>query len=397
MIIFTASFWLVWAPITLLCLAGLMITSKSSRWFPVFWLPLMVLCLIGVMVFLKSLGAGPKDGPSGLVILFAVFPTLIISSLGFVGAFVLIKNKPSPEAWSLRSFLGAVLFSSLALGLTLNVVTNPLSVTLVDGKGKPVPNRNVELEISDHMGEKSKSTAQTNSDGVAHLSVWPNRYLELMIQNPGGYDTRVVLGLSGLGGEQYLWRHSWGKSSRSYFGLNCSFFDDDPRGNKITIYLRNNGELFLPAVADRLAGNLKQKESYPLSGYLLSGMGRTFESFAHIETIGRLADGNSSLRSAAVQALVSQAHLLNELRDDHRKDFQTLVIGGVRTEDLVNKLLDTAKPMLGRVDSTAGVYGALRTLARHRLSDLEEAQKDATPRAQKMIQDAIDSINPKKD
>ena len=397
MTIFTAAFWWIWAPITLFCFAGLVNTSKSSRWFPVFWLPLLVLSLIGVMVFLKSCGAGPKDGPSGLVVLFAVFPTLIASSLGFIGAFVLIKNKPSPDAWSLQSVAGGVLLSGLTLALTFINVTNDIAVTLMDGSGRPVPGKTIELTISDHMSEKSRSSAQTDAQGVAHLSVWPHDHLVLKVQNPGGYDSRVVLGLSGWGIDQNVWQHSWGKSSRSFFGLGCGFLDDDPQGNTLTIYLRDEGELFLPAVARRLDASFKQIESHPLAGHLLSGMGRTFESFAHTEAIGRLAGGNTSLSRAAVQSLVSQAEILDRLHDDHRNDFQTLVIGGASTGDLVNKLLDAAKPSLGQEDSTAGVYRELRSLARHRLSDLTEAQKSVSLRARQMIQDAIGFIDRKKD
>lgn len=396
MTIFTASFWWIWAPIAILCFAGLINTNKSSRWFPIFWLPLLVLSLIGVTVFLKSCGAGPRDGPSGLVILFAVFPTLIASSLGFIGAFVLLKLKPNPEAWSLQSLLGGLALGGVAIGLTVHNVTTPLEVTVINGSGKPVADMTVELTISDHMGEKSKTSARTDLKGIADLSVWPNKYLELKVPNPGGYDSRVVLGLSGWGIDQNVWQHSWGKSSRSYFGLGCGFVDDDPLGSKLTIYLRNEGELFLPSVADRLNESFKQIESHPLSDHLLAGMGRAFESFTQTETIGRLARGSSSMSRVAVQALVHQARILDELRDEHRKDFQSLIIGGVSTEAMVNKLLDVAKPMLGREDSTAGVYRELRSLAGHRLSDLVDAQNSATPRARQMIQDAISFIEPRK-
>jgi Bacterial Ig-like domain (group 1) len=394
MTIFTASFWWVWAPIAFLCLAGIVNTNKASKWFPVFWLPLVVLCLIGITVFLKSCGAGPKDGPSGLVILFAVFPTLIASSLGFVGAAVLFRNKPTPEAWSLQSLLGGLALSGVAIGLTIHNVAKPLEVTVVNGSGKPVPNITVELTISDHMGQKSQSSDHTDANGVAHLSVWPNKYLELKVKNTGGYDSRVVLGLSGWGVDQNVWQHSWGKSSRSYFGLGCGFLDDDPYGKKLTIYLRNEGELFLPAVAARLAASFKQIESHPLSGHLLSSMGRTFEIFGHTEELGRTAGGSSSLSRAAVQALVYQAEILDRLRDDHPKDFQTLVIGGASSEELINKLLDAAKPMLGRDDTTAGVYRELRSLAKPRLNDLIDAEASATPRGRQMIRDAIGFIDP---
>ena len=137
MILFTNAFWWVWAPVALICLSGMVTTGRSSKWFPVFWMPMLVLCGISISVFLKSWGAGPRDGPSGLVILFAVFPTLIGSSLGFIGTLVLIKLRPIGEAWGLRTALCGLAFSGLAIALSVRSVMTPLDVTVRGGDGNP--------------------------------------------------------------------------------------------------------------------------------------------------------------------------------------------------------------------------------------------------------------------
>ena len=80
--------------------------------------------------------------------------------------------------------------------------------------------------IHDHMGEAGTSSSMSDPSGVAHLTVWPHRYLELRASLPGFYNSRCILGPSGWGNMGQVWQHSWGSESRGYFGLGCAFLDD---------------------------------------------------------------------------------------------------------------------------------------------------------------------------
>ena len=394
MTIFTAAFWWVWVPILSVCLGVMTTVGKSSRWFPVFWMPLLALCLIFISVFFKSCGAGPKDGPSGLVVLFAVFPTVLVSFLGFVGFWILWKNRPEEGAWCMPTTVGGIAVCAVALSLTFLNVTRRFEVLVVDANGHLVTDKEVVLTMSDHMSEKSTSASRTDASGVAKFCLWPSTNLHLSISNRGGYESRAVLGLSGWGIDQKVWKHSWGLYGRSHYYLGAAFLDDDPVGKRLTMYVRNRDDFFLKSVSERLSNSIKQASSHPLGMHCLSEMGRNCESFGQCAEFARIAAQNPALRNAAVDALIQQARVLDKLYEEQKNAFFTLKINGESTDVIINRLLDAAKPLLGTEDSTANVYWELGRLAKHRLQDLKEAQKFASPRVSQRIQDAITRVDP---
>jgi hypothetical protein len=395
MTIFTAAFWWVWIPILFVCLGVMTTVGKSSRWFPVFWMPLAALCLIFISVFFKSCGAGPQDGPSGLVVLFMVFPTMLISFLGFVGFWILWKNRPEEGAWCISATVGGICVCAVALSLTFLNVTRPFELLVVDAHGHPVTDKEVVLTMSDHMSEKSTQASKTDASGVAKFSLWPSKYLEFRISNRGGYDSLTVLGLSGWGIDQKVWKHSWGLSGRSHYYLGATFFDDDPVGKRLTMYIRNKDDLFLESMSERLSQSIKQASSHPLGIHCLSEMGRNCEGFGQCAEFARIAAQNPALGHAAVEALTQQARLLDKIYEERKNAFFTLKINGETTGVIINRLLDAAKPLLGNEDSTANVYWELGRLAQHRLQDLKDAQKFASPRVSQRIQDAITRVEPR--
>jgi hypothetical protein len=124
-------------------------------------------------------------------------------------------------------------------------------------------------------------------------------------------------------------------------------------------------------------------------------MGRNCEGFGQCAEFARIAAQNPALGHAAVEALTQQARLLDKIYEERKNAFFTLKINGETTGVIINRLLDAAKPLLGNEDSTANVYWELGRLAQHRLQDLKDAQKFASPRVSQRIQDAITRVEPR--
>lgn len=398
MTLFHSGFWWVWGPVIVICLIGMLTTGKKSPWYISFWVPLMALCLVFLSVFLQSCGAGPRDGPSGLVKLFVVFPAVAFSGLGIVGLFAMFLARPRGDAWTSKfAFIGAGIgctIAALSVWGSIEKETETLSIIVLDGEGRPCAGVPVEVVMSDLVTNKHNFSEVTDETGRVIFQVWPFRYLEVFCSRGGEMESRSIFGDSGYGGVR-CWKHMWGSRRQYYFGLSCSFLDDTS-SSFTTLYLRSEDKKPLSVAAERLLRDVAKAATHPEGGRFLSSI-RCPEGLGMLEEIAKVWREDPAMEDAVSTCLRGLAELVGRIWQESRGRADAAQFGriaGDSPEVHAERLIRTAKPMLGLESSSAGVYGELRQLALTRVQDLVQAHPTATERGKQMIRSALEDIQP---
>jgi hypothetical protein len=398
-----------WGIIFLVCVTGAIAVGRGSRWYSYFWWPLLTFGGICSFTLFKSWGAGPKDGPSGLVILFAVLPVTIVSILGVITGIICLRKHPVQDAAKPIPMSCGIAISALALLLTSHSEMRPLRVRVLDGDGKPVSGITVDVRASDSMTRKTSKQAITNSNGVAHFRFWRFRHIEVSATARGCHVTRATYGETG-----------WGVKG---WKISAGYPQSDP--TTVDLHLRGVDDFVLPDVRKRLVEFLLNPQAND-ARYALAGLGASFENFEIMDEIKE----NTALHGSYATFLQKQAELLTRcfkaldsklprgerrfvsFEDDSLRpsgwnglarwagiagDDIPITPESLRVVDqhllhMTEMLLDEAKPMLGEENSTAGTYSELRYIAKHRLNDLIYAYRNATPRAKSVILNALENL-----
>lgn len=412
-----------WGIIFLVCAFGAMATGRQSRFYSLFWWPLLTLGGICTFTLFKSWGAGPRDGPSGLVVLFSVLPVTIVSLLGVATGLVCLRKHPSREAAKPMSMAGGMIVSALALLLTTRAEMQSVTVRVLDGNGKTVNGVTVEATASDGMSRETSKKAVTGNDGTARFEFSRFHTITVSATAPDSYHTVASFGKTGY--SRKGWQIWWSGS----LGLGTMFLPQAFDPGTVDLHLRGKDELMLPDVKKRLGQSLSADLNENEATYALAMFDTNFESFEIMDQI----PATGVLRGSYATLLNKQAELLKKCfqeldskvpRDRRRffrfdenamdpSDWNGLARwAGIqndknsptpenlqRVDDHLQrqaeKLLEAAKLTLGTENSAAGVYSELRFVARHRLPELKEAyQQVADPRAKRQIYFALRDFKP---
>lgn len=371
----------------------------------------------------KSWGAGPKDGPSGLVVLFSVLPVTVVSLLGVATGLLCLWKRPAREAARPSTMGGGMIISVAALFFTTRAEMRAVTVRVLDGNGKPVSGITVDATTSDNMTRETSKNAVTGGDGTARFDFFRFRTIRVSASAPDCYLTDASFGETGYGRKG--WKIRWSGS----LGLGAMFLPQAFDPETVDLHLRGKDELVIPDVELRLVESLSANLNENEAAYALAMLGANFESF---EIMGDIpADG--ALRGSYATLLENQAQLLKKCFREldskvphHRRRFFRFEDDAMRPsgwnglarwagiqgdkipltpENLqrvdeflqrrTEKLLDAAKPTLSMGNSGARVYSTLRFLARHRLPELKDAyQQTAEPRAKREISYALRDLKP---
>jgi len=412
-----------WGIIFLVCICGAMASGRQSRFYSLFWWPLLTLGGICTFTLFKSWGAGPRDGPSGLVILFSVLPVIIVSLLGVATGLVCLWKHPVGQAAKPIMMGGGVIISAVALLFTTRAEMQSVTVRVLDGTGKPVSGIMVDATASDSMTRKTSKKAVTGGNGAAHFEFFRFRTLRVSVSAPDCYQTDASFGETGYG--QKGWQIWWSGS----LGLGTMFLPQAFDPGTVDLHLRGKDELILPDVRQHLAQSLSADLNENDATYALEMLGTNFESFEIMDQIPI----SGEFRRSYATLLKKQAELLNEcfqeldskVPQDRRRFFyfeenamrpsgwnSLARWAGIQGDTIpptpenlqrvdeyllrqAGKLLDAANPTLGMENSAAGVYSELRFIARHRLPELKDAyQRTADPRAKREIFFALRDFKP---
>jgi hypothetical protein len=412
-----------WGIIFLVCVFGAVATGRQSRFYALFWWPLVTLGGISTFTLFKSWGAGPRDGPSGLVVLFSVLPVTIVSLLGVATGLVCLWKHPGREAAKPMPMVGGIIVSALALLFTTRAEMQSVTVRVLDGNGKTVSRVTVDATASDGMSHETSKKAVTGDDGSARFEFSRFRTITVSATAPDCYQTAASFGQTGY--SRKGWTIWWSGS----LGLGTMFLPQAFNPETVDLHLRGRDELVLPDVKQRLGQSLSADLNDNEATYALAMLGTNFESFEIMDQI----PASGALRGSYGTLLNKQADLLKNCfqeldskvpRDRRRffrfeedamdpSDWNGLArwagIQGdkipVTPENLqgvddylhrqAEKLLDAAELTLDMENSAAGVYSELRFVARHRLPELKEAyQRVADPRAKRQIYFALRDFKP---
>jgi hypothetical protein len=367
----------------------------------------------------KSWGAGPRDGPSGLVVLFSVLPVTIVSLLGVVTGVVCLRKHPVGEAAKPSTMSGGMIISAAALFLTTRAEMRPVTVRVLDGNGKPVSGIAVAATASDDMTRKTSKKAVTGDDGTARFEFWRFRMITVSATAPDCYQTAASFGETGY--SRKGWTIWWSGS----LGLGTMFLPQAFDPERVDLHLRGTDELVLQDVKRRLADSPSTKLDENEATYALAMLGTNFESFEIMDQIAAsgsyatLLKKQAELLKRCFQELDSNVPR-NRRRFFHSEDNAMRPSGwiglarwaGIQGDGIpptpenlqrvdeylmrqAEKLLDAAKITLGMENSAAGVYSEFRFVARHRLPELKDAyQRTADPRAKREIYFALRDFKP---
>ena len=409
-----------WGIIFLVCSVGAIALGRKSQFYPLFWWPLMTLGGICTFTLFKSWGAGPRDGPSGLVVLFTVFPVIIVSLLGIGVGLVCWRKHPTKEASKPLIMGCGILISGLALLFTTRAEIKSVTVRVFDGYGKFVDGIVVDAKATDEMTRETSKQAVTDSEGIAHFEFAKFRTISVSASAQNCYRSRATYGGTGFGRKG--WQLWWD-------GLGTMLLPEAFNPETVVLYLRGTDELILQKVKERMAASLSANLNDNDTRYALATLGTNFESFE----IMNLIPASGAIRQSYDTLLINQAELIEKCfqeldskvpRDQRRfSSYQERSLypsgwsglarwAGIPGKNILvtpdnlkvvdqflvekaQKLLDAAKLTLASENPAAGVYSMLRFIARHRLPEIKDAyQHSNNPRAKRLIYDALRNFKP---
>lgn len=380
----------------------------------------MTLAGICTFTLFKSCGAGPRDGPSGLVVLFTVLPVTIVSLLGIGVGLVCWRKHPTKEASKPLMMGCGILVSGLALLFTTRAGMRSVTVRVFDGYGKPVDGIVVDAKATDEMTRETTKRAVTDSEGVVHFEFAKFRTISLSASAQDCHQSRATFGETGFGRKG--WQLWWD-------GLGTMLLPEAFNPEKVDLYLRGTDELILEKVKERMAASLSANLNDNDTKCILATLGTNFESFE----IMNLIPASGAIRHSYNTLLNNQAELIKNCMEKvdskaprnqrrfnsyhqqslHESEWSGLArragIPGknipMTPENLqivdqflvgqAQKLLDAAKVTLDTDNPAAGVYSTLRFIARQRLPEIKDAYRHSrNSRAKRLIYHALRDFKP---